>query len=517
MGGNTNYRMRDLTENTLLRLCGEKQGDVQTAWSRLSTGLGLISKFDNDIIDKCCLIKDVLDEFENILMSATKDRAKNLNASDNKQTIIDLHEYINKIHEAKNLLLELLEDNVTNGQKPIYLWDVISFDCDELKAKAVLSYLFPNDEQLFLNVKDFVDGYNMLNEQCKKETADSDNLELAQQRWWKKRNKLVNCTSYGVYNMSNDKITIDMNAFPSKSMAIRRTLEFIVNVPSYFDEQFQTELYDISAELERIHHEIGNNVQVNQIKRIMDDNFYKCLTKLKNSVFGLYRREIIRCQNNNSVELVQKKNEKLASQKEIDTEKRNVNTSPKKELTKDKQLSLFSQLPEDFMENAEEKNDDKVNTKNVEEMVEKEEEEGDIAYEKMKESCGNNKNSDNQQTIDDKEIEGDNCLDYKAFLTDAQRFFDRCNLLKHQIADAFQKTECLLKHFITPENIIFWWEPKTQAEDIEITIYPKINYIKSNDLEIIKKTLEVNDFTINVDEKGDFIISCTFKQINNIS
>ena len=46
MGGCTSHRMKDLTQRTLLRLCGEEQGDYHIAWRRLSIGWGLVSSLD---------------------------------------------------------------------------------------------------------------------------------------------------------------------------------------------------------------------------------------------------------------------------------------------------------------------------------------------------------------------------------------------------------------------------------------------------------------------------------------
>ena len=72
MGGCTSHRMKDLTQRTLLRLCGEKQGDYHIAWRRLSTGWGLVSSLDKETMGIYKNIRRQLEWIKNVLCALQK-------------------------------------------------------------------------------------------------------------------------------------------------------------------------------------------------------------------------------------------------------------------------------------------------------------------------------------------------------------------------------------------------------------------------------------------------------------
>ena len=243
MGGCTSHRMKDLTQRTLLRLCGEKQGDYHIAWRRLSIGWGLVSSLDMEakgiyekIRKQLKWILDVLRALQN-----------NKNLTSKKE--VEVQNCLRRTVSAYNAIFHLDDNYVKKGQKPVYLWDVIPFECDETMAKAVLSHLFPYEKELHLDVDEFIKGYKEMEEQCEKETAGTENVEHARQMWWKNHNELVTSTSYNVWNIPDDKVTIDLTAFPSKSMAVRSAIEFIVDVPSFCDETLKAEMGEPASKL----------------------------------------------------------------------------------------------------------------------------------------------------------------------------------------------------------------------------------------------------------------------------
>ena len=469
MGGSTNERMKDLTGRTLFRLCGEEQWDFRIAWRRLSTGRGLMSSLDMETMGIYMDIREQLKWIENVL--CTLQKSKSLTSMMKEK----VQKGLCKTMSADSTIMHLHDTYVSKGQKPVYLWDVIPFECDEIMAKAVLSHLFPGNKVLRLDVDEFIKGYKEMEEQCEKDTAGAENVEQARQRWWKNHNELVTSTSYSVYNMSDDKMTIDMAAFPSKSKAIRSALEFIVDVPSFCDETLKTEMSDILERMEMIISIIRKFVEMGEIVEGKDDSLWNCIDDLMDTIHRFYQRKGI---------------------------EDNCDCGPKEA---DAATTGTDDMDQDA---AEDPSDDALSPS----MVDEEELENSPLPEAdgEDEDAGGEASDDDvtEEEIDDADDETDE-IGYKSFLADARSFSDSCSSFKKQIANALRKTGLDLFSEMESYQIELWWTGRhPKPEDIVVRIMLFNNAAAEKELDAIRNLLHAEDMLIQTNEDYELEVIC---------
>ena len=470
MGGCTSHRMKDLTQRTLLRLCGEKQGDYHIAWRRLSTGWGLVSSLDMEakgiyekIRKQLKWILDVLRALQN-----------NKNLTSKKE--VEVQNCLRRTVSAYNAIFHLDDNYVKKGQKPVYLWNVIPFECDETMAKAVLSHLFPYEKELHLDVDEFIKGYQEMEEQCEKETAGTENVEHARQMWWKNHNELVTSTSYNVWNIPDDKVTIDLTAFPSKSMAVRSAIEFIVDVPSFCDETLKAEMGDILKRIEMICSTIRKMVEMDEKVEQQDDKLMNCLDDLMDAIRRFYRRKGI--EDNFG----------------CDPEEADASTADKAE--KDQQ-------PEEPADDSQSPmmEDDEISEND--ELPETDGEPGDAEKE----------TSDEDFMGEDREVADDvtDEIGYKTFLADARSFADHCSSFKERIANVLRKTGLKLFSEMESYQIRIQWDGWTsKPEDIVIRIMLFNDAVTDEELDAIKNLLHAKDMVIETNEDYALEVCCMY-------
>ena len=470
MGGCTSHRMKDLTQRTLLRLCGEKQGDYHIAWRRLSTGWGLVSSLDMEakgiyekIRKQLKWILDVLRALQN-----------NKNLTSKKE--VEVQNCLRRTVSAYNAIFHLDDNYVKKGQKPVYLWDVIPFECDETMAKAVLSHLFPYEKELHLDVDEFIKGYKEMEAQCEKETAGTENVEHARQMWWKNHNELVTSTSYNVWNIPDDKVTIDLTAFPSKSMAVRSAIEFIVDVPSFCDETLKAEMGDILKRIEMICSTIRKMVEMGEIEEGQDDSLWDCMDDLMNAIHRFYQRKGIE------------------DNCDCGPEEADASTADKAE--KDQQ----SEEPADDSQSPM-MEDDEISEND--ELTETDGEPGDAEKE----------TSDEDFMGEDREVADDvtDEIGYKTFLADARSFADHCSSFKEHIANALRKTGLKLFSEMESYQIRIQWDGWTsKPEDIVIRIMLFNDAATDEELDAIKNLLHAKDMVIETNEDYALEVCCIY-------
>ena len=470
MGGCTSHRMKDLTQRTLLRLCGEEQGDYHIAWRRLSIGWGLVSSLDMEAKGIYEKIRKQLKWILDVLRALQK----NKNLTSKKE--VEVQNCLRRTVSAYNAIFHLDDNYVKKGQKPVYLWDVIPFECDETMAKAVLSHLFPYEKELHLDVDEFIKGYQEMEEQCEKETAGTENVEHARQMWWKNHNELVTSTSYNVWNIPDDKVTIDLTAFPSKSMAVRSAIEFIVDVPSFCDETLKAEMGDILKRIEMICSTIRKMVEMDEKVEQQDDKLMNCLDDLMGSIHRFYRRKGI--EDNFG----------------CDPEEADASTADKAEMDQQPEApaddSLSSQMEDDEIS----END---------KLPETDGEPGDAEKE----------TSDEDFMGVDREVADDvtDEIGYKSFLADARSFSDHCSSFKERIANALRKTGLNLFSEMESYQIKIQWDGWTsKPEDVVIRIMLFYDAATDEELETIKNLLRIKDMVIETNEDYELEVCCMY-------
>ena len=470
MGGCTSHRMKDLTQRTLLRLCGEKQGDYHIAWRRLSTGWGLVSSLDMKVIGIYMDIREQLKWIKNVLCALQN----NKNLTSKKE--VEVQNCLRRTVSAYNAIFHLDDNYVKKGQKPVYLWDVIPFECDETMAKAVLSHLFPYEKELHLDVDEFIKGYQEMEEQCEKETAGTENVEHARQMWWKNHNELVTSTSYNVWNIPDDKVTIDLTAFPSKSMAVRSAIEFIVDVPSFCDETLKAEMGDILKRIEMICSTIRKMMEMDEKVEQQDDKLMNCLDDLMDAIRRFYQRKGI--EDNFG----------------CGPEEADASTADKAEMDQQPEKpaddSLSSQMEDDEIS----END---------KLPETDGEPGDAEKE----------TSDEDFMGVDREVADDvtDEIGYKSFLADARSFSDHCSSFKERIANALRKTGLKLFSEMESYQIKIQWDGWTsKPEDIVIRIMLFNDAATDEELDAIKNLLHAKDMVIETNEDYALEVCCMY-------
>ena len=470
MGGCTSHRMKDLTQRTLLRLCGEKQGDYHIAWRRLSTGWGLVSSLDMEAKGIYEKIREQLKWIKNVLCALQE----NKNLTSKMEEIVQ--KCLCKTMSANSIIMHLHDTYVSKGQKPVYLWDVIPFECDETMAKAVLSHLFPYEKELHLDVDEFIKGYQEMEEQCEKETAGTENVEHARQMWWKYHNELVTSTSYNVWNIPDDKVTIDLTAFPSKSMAVRSAIEFIVDVPSFCDETLKAEMGDILKRIEMICSTIRKMVEMDEKVEQQDDKLMNCLDDLMGSIHRFYQRKGI--EDNFG----------------CDPEEADASTADKAEKDQQPEEPADDSLSP-MME------DDEISEND--ELPETDGEPGDAEKE----------TSDEDFMGVDREVADDvtDEIGYKSFLADARSFSDHCSSFKERIANALRKTGLKLFSEMESYQIKIQWDGWTsKPEDIVIRIMLFNDAATDEELDAIKNLLHAKDMVIETNEDYALEVCCMY-------
>ena len=470
MGGGTNDRMKDLTTRTLLRLCGEDQWDFRIAWRRLSTGWGLVSSLDMKVMGIYMDIREQLKWIKNVLCALQE----NKNLTSKMEEIVQ--KCLCKTMSANSIIMHLHDTYVSKGQKPVYLWDVIPFECDETTAKAVLSHLFPYNKALYLDVDEFIKGYQEMEAQCEKETAGTENVEQARQRWWKNHNELVNCTSYCVCNMSDDEVTIDLKAFPSKSMAIRRTLEFIIDVPSFCDKTLMTEMGDILGRMKMICSTIRKMVEIDEKVEQQDDKLMSCLDDLMGSIHRFYQRKGI--EDNFGCD-PEEADASKADKAEMDQQPEGPADDCQSPKMEDDEISENDKLPETDGEPGD---------------AEKETFDEDIM-------------GVDREVADDVTDE----IGYKSFLADARSFADHCSSFKERIANALRKTGLKLFSEMESYQIRIQWDGWTsKPEDIVIRIMLFNDAATDEELDAIKNLLHAKDMVIETNEDYALEVCCIY-------
>ena len=470
MGGCTSHRMKDLTQRTLLRLCGEKQGDYHIAWRRLSIGWGLVSSLDMEAKGIYEKIRKQLKWILDILRALQN----NKNLTSKKE--VEVQNCLRRTVSAYNAIFHLDDNYVKKGQKPVYLWDVIPFECDETMAKAVLSHLFPYEKELHLDVDEFIKGYQEMEEQCEKETAGTENVEHARQMWWKNHNELVTSTSYNVWNIPDDKVTIDLTAFPSKSMAVRSAIEFIVDVPSFCDETLKAEMGDILKRIEMICSTIRKMVEMDEKVEQQDDKLMNCLDDLMGSIHRFYQRKGI--EDNFG----------------CDPEEADASTADKAEKDQQPEEPADDSLSP-MME------DDEISEND--ELPETDGEPGDAEKE----------TSDEDFMGVDREVADDvtDEIGYKSFLADARSFSDHCSSFKERIANALRKTGLKLFSEMESYQIKIQWDGWTsKPEDIVIRIMLFNDAATDEELDAIKNMLHAKDMVIETNEDYALEVCCMY-------
>ena len=470
MGGCTSHRMKDLTQRTLLRLCGEKQGDYHIVWRRLSTGWGLVSSLDMEAKGIYEKIRKQLKWILDVLRALQK----NKNLTSKKE--VEVQNCLRRTVSAYNAIFHLDDTYVSKGQKPVYLWDVIPFECDETMAKAVLSHLFPYEKELHLDVDEFIKGYQEMEEQCEKETAGTENVEHARQMWWKYHNELVTSTSYNVWNIPDDKVTIDLTAFPSKSMAVRSAIEFIVDVPSFCDETLKAEMGDILKRIEMICSTIRKMVEMDEKVEQQDDKLMNCLDDLMGSIHRFYQRKGI--EDNFG----------------CDPEEADASTADKAEKDQQPEEPADDSLSP-MME------DDEISEND--ELPETDGEPGDAEKE----------TSDEDFMGVDREVADDvtDEIGYKSFLADARSFSDHCSSFKERIANALRKTGLKLFSEMESYQIKIQWDGWTsKPEDIVIRIMLFNDAATDEELDAIKNLLHAKDMVIETNEDYALEVCCIY-------
>ena len=470
MGGCTSHRMKDLTQRTLLRLCGEKQGDYHIVWRRLSTGWGLVSSLDMEAKGIYEKIRKQLKWILDVLRALQK----NKNLTSKKE--VEVQNCLRRTVSAYNAIFHLDDTYVSKGQKPVYLWDVIPFECDETMAKAVLSHLFPYEKELHLDVDEFIKGYQEMEEQCEKETAGTENVEHARQMWWKYHNELVTSTSYNVWNIPDDKVTIDLTAFPSKSMAVRSAIEFIVDVPSFCDETLKAEMGDILKRIEMICSTIRKMVEMDEKVEQQDDKLMNCLDDLMGSIHRFYQRKGI--EDNFG----------------CDPEEADASTADKAEKDQQPEEPADDSLSP-MME------DDEISEND--ELPETDGEPGDAEKE----------TSDEDFMGVDREVADDvtDEIGYKSFLADARSFSDHCSSFKERIANALRKTGLKLFSEMESYQIRIQWDGWTsKPEDNVIRIMLFNDAATDEELDAIKNLLHAKDMVIETNEDYALEVCCMY-------
>ena len=471
MGGGTNDRMKDLTGRTLVRLCGMGQWDYRIAWRKLSTGCGLVSSLDKETMGIYKNIRRQLEWIKNVLCALQKYKSLTSKIEEKVQ------KGLCKTMSADSTIMHLHDTYVSKGQKPVYLWDVIPFECDEIMAKAVLSHLFPGNKELHLDVDEFIKGYQEMKEQCEKDTAGADNVKLARQRWWKKHNELTNSTTYSVYNMSDDKMTIDMTAFPSKSKAIRSALEFIVDVPSFCDETLKMEMSDILERMEMICSIIRNMVEMGEIEEGQDDSLWDCMDDLMNAIHRFYQRKGIE------------------DNFECEPEEADAATTGTDDMDQDAAEDLSDDALSPKME------DDEISEND--ELPEADGEDEDAVDE----------TSDEDVTEEEPEVADDvtDEIGYKTFLADVRSFADHCSSFKERIANALRKTGLNLFSEMESYQIKIQWDGWTsKPEDIVIRIMLFNDAATDEELDAIKNLLHAKDMVIETNEDYALEVCCIY-------
>ena len=470
MGGCTSHRMKDLTQRTLLRLCGEKQGDYHIAWRRLSTGWGLVSSLDMEAKGIYEKIRKQLKWILDILRALQN----NKNLTSKKE--VEVQNCLRRTVSAYNAIFHLDDNYVKKGQKPVYLWDVIPFECDETIAKAVLSHLFPYEKELHLDVDEFIKGYKEMEAQCEKETAGMENVEHARQMWWKNHNELVTSTSYNVWNIPDDKVTIDLTAFPSKSMAVRSAIEFIVDVPSFCDETLKAEMGDILKRIEMICSTIRKMVEMDEKVEQQDDKLMNCLDDLMGSIHRFYQRKGIEDNFGCDPEEADASTADKAEKDQQPEEPADDSLSP---MMEDDEISENDKLPETDGEPGD---------------AEKETSDEDIMGE-------------DREVADDVTDE----IGYKTFLADARSFADHCSSFKERIANALRKTGLKLFSEMESYQIRIQWDGWTsKPEDIVIRIMLFNDAATDEELDAIKNLLHAKDMVIETNEDYALEVCCMY-------
>ncbi len=470
MGGCTSHRMKDLTQRTLFRLCGEKQGDYHIAWRRLSTGWGLVSSLDMEAMDIYMDIREQIKWFKNVLCALQE----NKNLTSKMEEIVQ--KCLRRTVSADSAIFHLHDTYVSKGQKPVYLWDVIPFECDEIMAKAVLSHLFPNDKELHLDVDEFIKGYQEMEEQCEKETVGAENVEHARQMWWKNHNELVTSTSYNVWNMPDDKVTIDLTAFPSKSKVVRRTLEFIIDVPSFCDEALMTEMSGILERMEMTCSVVKRMVEKDEKVEQHDDKLMICLNDLMDSIHHFYQRKGIEDNCDCGPEETDASTADTADMEQQPEAPADDSLSPEME---DDEISENDELPETDGE-AEDAEEDA---------------------------------SDEEIMGEDREVADDvtDEIGYKSFMADARSFSDHCSSFKERIANALQKTGLNLFGEMESYQIKIQWDGWiSKPEDIVIRIMLYYDAATDEELDAIKNLLHATDMVIETNEDYTLEVYCMY-------
>jgi hypothetical protein len=340
----------------------------------------------------------------------------------------------------------------------------------------VLSHLFPGNKELHLDVDEFIKGYQEMEEQCEKETAGTENVEHARQMWWKNHNELVTSTSYNVWNIPDDKVTIDLTAFPSKSKVVRNAIEFIIDVPGFCDEALMTEMSGILERMEMTCSTIMGMAKMEEITEQHDNSLWNCLDDLMDAIRRFYRRKGI--EDNFG----------------CDPEEADAFTADKAE--KDQQ----SEEPADDSQSPM-MEDDEISEND--ELTETDGEPGDAEKE----------TSDEDFMGEDREVADDvtDEIGYKTFLADARSFADHCSSFKERIANALRKTGLKLFSEMESYQIRIQWDGWTsKPEDIVIRIMLFNDAATDEELDAIKNLLHAKDMVIETNEDYALEVCCMY-------
>jgi hypothetical protein len=277
--------------------------------------------------------------------------------------------------------------------------------------------------------------------------------------------------------MSDDKMTIEMTAFPSKSKAIRSALEFIVDVPSFCDETLKMEMSDILERMEMICSIIRNMVEMGEIEEGQDDSLWDCMDDLMNAIHRFYQRKGIE------------------DNFECEPEEADAATTGTDDMDQDAAEDLSDDALSPKME------DDEISEND--ELTETDGEPGDAEKE----------TSDEDFMGEDREVADDvtDEIGYKTFLADARSFADHCSSFKERIANALRKTGLKLFSEMESYQIRIQWDGWTsKPEDIVIRIMLFNDAATDEELDAIKNLLHAKDMVIETNEDYALEVCCIY-------
>ena len=537
--------MKEMAEHNVETLCGSGNFSLQQVWDRLSRGGGVASAADNHVRRR-------IDDITFILPDVLKKTTTHLRMDLSNKKMPALADELTAMNKDAIQLLTKLDGLLEGGHHPVYLWDVTDGHCSVTEAKAVLNHEYPNGEPFRIDLERFNADLKALRAQCEERVLAIRNKKKARDIWWKKKAEMPYDTNYYLAKpgMPNKLFTLYSNNW---SKAARETLEWIVDIPSWCDEEMKGKIESI---FDRIRHFCmdggdGTNEMRNEdetMKKIME--YKDLLTNVISSIGGFFKHRKHDWKPYLLVEGKTMAGEVFSFPDE--TDKTNEEGLPQ-------DTGLFPDDPQGFdVPNEKEASsgehvipvrddgflskgvgqmpeihDSKDVTEQLRELMEKFPTsippdlklgmhpvgESHKASPEMANSNfdeGGYEPFEAMDPMDPMDMEDDNAhvdknkekIDYQAFLAEIQSFFGWCEMFKIQIADTLRRASNGLFCDMTPSQIEFWWDgPNSKAEDIEVLISLKTCTATDKKLKTIKTALRANNMMIEIDEENQLVVS----------